>query len=206
MVVAALGVLFLSSPATGQAGSPTAVFRIGDAVRVAVWDSDSPDLSGTFDIAEDGTVIHPLYRQIQIAGMALPQAEMEFRRVLRRFQENPEFVVEPLFRVPIAGEVAAPNVYSLPAYLTVMEALAQAGGPTATADIRRARLQRDGAEIVADLTAADNPFESLRVRSGDRIILHARGGLWRQTIEPALRTAGSLASLAYLFLRISDRL
>jgi protein involved in polysaccharide export with SLBB domain len=198
-------IAFLWAPnAEAQTPSSPPVFRVGDAVRVTVW--GNPEFSGQFDIAEDGTVIHPLYRAIGVAGLSLSEAETEFTRVLRRFLDNPEIVVEPLFRIPVGGEVRGPNIYTLPPYATLAEALTQAGGPMPNADLRRARLFRDGREMVVDLRHPDNEFANIRVRSGDQIILVPEVRIWRDRLEPTLRTAGAMASLAYLILRLTDRL
>ena len=185
------------------------VFRVGDVVRVSVWNNlaggINPLLSGDFPIGEDGTVIHPLYRAIQIAGMSLSQAEAEFRRVLMRFEGNPELVIEPLFQVAVNGAVGVPNIYALPPYATVAAAIAQAGGPLENADLRRIRLLREGRETVLDLRQPDSEFANISVRSGDHIIVETDVRIWRDRIEPAIRTVGSLASIAILFIQLSDQ-
>ena len=194
----------------GQVASGPPVFRVGDVVRVTVWSTlnvgINPLLSGEFPIGEDGTVIHPIYRVIQIAGMSLTQAEAEFRRVLTRFEGNPEFVIEPLLRVAVNGAVGAPNIYPLPPYATVADALAVAGGPLENADVRRIRLLREGRETVLDLRQPDSEGGNIRVRSGDHLLIGTETRIWRDRLEPTIRTVGSLASIAYLFIRLSDAL
>jgi protein involved in polysaccharide export with SLBB domain len=180
------------------------MFRVGDAVRVTVW--GSPELSGQFEIGEDGTVIHPLYRVIPIAGMTHVQAEREFRRVLQRFETDPELVVEPLFRVSVGGEVRAPNIYMVTPYTTVVQAVTQAGGPTENAQLRRLRLLRDGGELHVDLTQPHGELTDLRLRSGDQIIVDTRRSIWRDNIEPTLRTVGAVSSIIYVVLRVSNLL
>lgn len=199
-----LGSLFFAGSSTAQVPGTPSVFRIGDSVRITVW--QNPQFSGQFDIAEDGTIIHPLYRVIRIAGLSHAEAEAEFTRVLHRFLENPEIVVEPLYRIAIGGEVRSPSIYSLPPYATLAEAITTAGGPTPLADLRRARLLRDGRQVVLDMRHPNNEFASIRIHSGDQIIMPPEVRIWRDRIEPPLRTVGSVASMAYLFLRLSDRL
>lgn len=198
-----------ATPAFGQIPeleNNVPVFRVGDAVRVTVWGGESiaDAFSGEFSIGEDGTVLHPLYRDITIAGLSIRQAESEFRRVLSVYMADPRIVVEPLFQIPVSGEVAEPSVYALPPYATPAHALLLAGGPTEVADLGQARLIRDGRELVVDMRNPDNPFTTTRIRSGDQIILDRRRSIWSDHIEPVLTNAGAMASLVYLVLRLAD--
>jgi protein involved in polysaccharide export with SLBB domain len=197
--------LLLPVPAEAQsnATSAAASLQVGDAIRVVVW--RNPEMSGQFDIGEDGTVLHPLYRGIRIVGMPLGQAEAEFRRLLQRFETNPEFVIEPLFRISIDGAVRSPNIYTFPPHTTVAQAVSLAGGGAPGAALSRARLLRDGVEHVIDLTRPHSEFASFRIRSGDQIILDPSRHVWRDVVSPVLTAAGSVASIAFLVIRINER-
>jgi protein involved in polysaccharide export with SLBB domain len=204
--VAAVPILALAAPATGQAslqGAGAAAFQAGDAVRITVW--RNPDLSGQFEIAEDGTIVHPLYRSIRAHGAPVTQVEAAVRGVLQRFESNPEFVVEPLFRVAVQGEVRSPNVYTLSPATTVPQAVIQAGGPTPQGRSDRIRLVRNGQTILVDLSRPDSELAELRIRSGDQIIIDRRGNAWRDVVQPVITMAGSLASFAVLFIRLRDQ-
>jgi protein involved in polysaccharide export with SLBB domain len=188
-------------PAAAQMpGAAHVAFSPGDAVRVTVW--QYADLSGQFDIDEDGTVIHPIYRVITLGGRTLPEARAEFLRVLTRYEVEPQFVVEPLYRITIGGEVRTPNVYTVSPHTTVLQAVAQAGGPTPQAAVNRVRLLRDGREVPVDLTRPHDEASAVRLRSGDQLMVDARRNFWRNTAQPALSVLGSVASLAYLAARI----
>jgi len=184
-------------PAAGSAP----VFRVGDSVRLDVWGNDLYD--GEFEIGEDGTVIHPLYRAIVLSGLSVPQAEAEFRRVLLNHFADPQFIVSPLFKVTISGQVGAPNIYTLPSHATLIQALTAAGGPTVDANLQRVSLLRDGTETMLDLRHPDNDFARIRIRSGDQIIVGERTSLWSDHIEPTIRTVGSMASIVYLVVRLA---
>jgi polysaccharide biosynthesis/export protein len=175
--------------------------KIGDAVRVTVW--RNPDLSGQIDLAEDGTLIHPLYRSVRAAGLTIPELEGEIRTVLLRYENAPQFVVEPLLRVVVGGEVRAPSMVMLPPSATVLEAVARAGGFTRQDRANRVRLLRDGQTEYVDLTRPYVELEEMRIRSGDQIIVDRRRRLWRDDVQPVLTTAGSMASLAIVFLRVA---
>jgi len=190
--------LCFAAPLSAQGGS---ALQVGDAVRITVW--QMPELSGQFEIGEDGAVLHPLYRSIRMAGLPLPQAEAEVRRVLQRFETNPEFVVEPLFKVAIGGEVRAPSIYTLPPQTTVAMAVTLAGGPTERARLRRARLLREGTVIPVDLTRPHSELRGIRVQSGDQIILDPQPNLWRDRISPVLTPVGSVAAIVLTVLRLT---
>jgi hypothetical protein len=206
-LVSVVAVVSLAVPLQAQSSTSSqslvppaaSVFNPGDAVRVTVW--RNPELSGQFDIAEDGTILHPLYRSIQAAGVPVPQVEAEIRSVLQRFEVNPEMVVEPLFRVYVGGEVRSPNMYTLSPATTVFHAIMEAGGPTPRARLDRARVLRDGAVIPVDLTLPAQELNHLRIRSGDQIVLDPRRNVWVDYVQPTISVAGSVASLAYLFIR-----
>lgn len=201
-----IGVVTAASAQIPGLENDVPVFRVGDAVRLTVWGGAAiePNFSGEFEIGEDGTVLHPLYRDITLAGLSIRQAESEFRRVLSVYETDPRLIVEPLFQIPVSGQVGAPSIYLLPPYATPAHALLLAGGPTPDADLQRARLVRDGRELVVDLRNPSNPFATTRIRSGDQIILDRRRSIWSDNIQPLLTNAGSIAALAYLILRLAE--
>jgi polysaccharide biosynthesis/export protein len=188
-------------PANGTAGSWT--FHFGDAIRVTVW--RNPELSGEFEIAEDGTIVHPLYRSIRVVGASTSEVEAAVTRMLQRFEATPEFVVEPLFRIAVGGEVRTPNLYTLPPTITVAQAVTRAGGTTPQARIHRVRLLRSGETIYVDLRRPYSELAELRLRSGDQVIVDRQNNLWRDQVRPALTTLGSVAALATVILRVQGR-
>jgi polysaccharide biosynthesis/export protein len=176
-----------------------AVLNVGDAVRVTVW--RNPDLSGEFVIGETGTLVHPLYRDLPVAGVPVSRLDADFSTVLRRFDTTPEFVIEPLFRIPVTGQVRQPNVYSVPAYMTVAQAVMLAGGTLEEARADRVRLIRNGTEYPVDLTDSQAPSYNLRVRSGDQLVVdRRRRGL---DFRDVLSVVGTIASVANLVYRVS---
>src|SRR3954463_16042051 len=80
----------------------------GDSVRIVVW--RKPEFSGDFVVAPDGSITHPLFRSVKVAGMPFATAEANMRQFLSGFEENPQFVMEPLIRVAVSGEVPRPSV------------------------------------------------------------------------------------------------
>ena len=126
----ALGLLAMSRPVSAQdaAGSTQNVLTPGDSVRIVVW--RRPDFSGDYVVATDGTITHPLFRNVKVAGLPFARAEANLRTYLAQSEDNPQFVIEPLIRLAVSGEVTRPLVFAGRPETTVGEAIARAGGPT----------------------------------------------------------------------------
>jgi protein involved in polysaccharide export with SLBB domain len=176
---------------------------VGDVVRLTVW--RKPELSGEFVVLADGSLAHPLYRGLRLAGLPLGMAEDQMRSFLSQLEKNPQFVLEPLVRVAVSGEVARPNVYSLGLETSVVMAVALAGGPTERGRRDRVRLLRDNRELLINLTLPDRTLARTTVRSGDEIIIERRRALFREYVAPAITVAGATAAIVNVVLRYRGR-
>jgi polysaccharide export outer membrane protein len=190
-----------ASPSAVQS-SPSTVLSPGDSVRIVVW--RSPELSGDFVVGPDGTITHPLYRTVKVAGLPMSTVEANLGRFLSTYQSNPQFVIEPLVRVAVSGEVPRPGLFALRPETTVAEAVASAGGLTQFGRRNRVRLVRtqvNGAEreLSVDLTNPTDPIGSGPVHSGDLILVDRKKNIFRDIVLPVIGLAGSVASL-YLFI------
>ncbi|MBA3403886.1 MAG: polysaccharide biosynthesis/export family protein [Gemmatimonadaceae bacterium] len=171
----------------------------GDQVRIAVW--RQPEFTGDFIVAGNGTITHPLYREIQVTGIPLATVEERLRTFLTRYVANPQFVVQPLVKIIVAGEVRSPNVYSVPPETTVAQAVVLAGGPTQLGRLDRVRIIRDGQETQVDLTSASSEIALLQIRSNDQVFVSRRTNLFRDTIVPVLSAIGAVAAVTNIFVR-----
>jgi protein involved in polysaccharide export with SLBB domain len=204
-----LALVFLSAPASAQesrSSSEQSVLAPGDSVRIVVW--RKPEFSGDFVVAPNGTITHPLFRSVQVAAMPLATAEANVRRFLSRFEENPEFVMEPLIRVAISGEVDRPQVFALRPETTIAEAVARAGGATEVGARNRVRVVRlnpsgEQEQLIVNLTDPNAGYGRIPVRSGDQIIIDRRKSFMRDILLPTLGVIGSVASLGLLIDRVS---
>jgi polysaccharide biosynthesis/export protein len=182
-----------------------AVLTPGDSVRIVVW--RKPEFSGDFVIAPDGSITHPLYRSVRVAGIPFATAEANIRRFLSGFEENPQFVMEPLIRIAISGEVTRPSVFATRPETTVGEALARAGGANQYGARNRVRVIRftpTGQQQVfrLDLENSNSTDYSLPVRSGDQIVVDRKKSFTKDILLPTLGVIGSIASVGLLIDRI----
>jgi polysaccharide export outer membrane protein len=196
----------VSAQQQSAASSDQGVLSPGDSVRIVVW--RKPEFSGDFVVAPNGTITHPLFRSVQVAGMPFATAEANLRRFLARFEENPEFVMEPLIRVAVSGEVERPAVFALRPETTVAEAVARAGGANEVGARNRVRVVRLDAsgrqeQLVINLTDPTAGYGKIPVQSGDQIIVDRRKSFMRDVLLPTLGVIGSIASLGLLIDRVS---
>ena len=166
----------------------------GDLVDVTVWQRD--ELSGQFTVAQDGTLLHPLYRQVRVTGLAPAEIEQRLRSFLSEYEANPLIVVQPLFQVSVAGQVMRPDIYSLVAGTTVSQAVIQAGGVTESGKMDDVQITRGPRTFEVDLREASTI--QMPVQSGDQILVRAKGsvGAFRQTILPLIQIGLLVANIA----------
>ena len=215
--VVLLGLTVAQSPAFGQAepvrngqaprtssgpAGESVTLSPGDVVRITVW--RKPELSGEFAIAGDGSIVHPLYKDIRVAGIPMDAVEGLVRGVIEKIERTP-FVVEPLLRVSVEGEVRQPSVYSLRPETSIAQAIAMAGGPTERGRADRVRLVRTGGEIAVDLRRADVGASRLTVRSGDRIVVDRERAVFRDILSPVITVLGATAAIVSVILYSGNR-
>jgi len=201
----------ISTPATAQtpaqkrpAAANQGTLSPGDSVRIVVW--RKPEFSGDFVVAPDGSITHPLFRGVKVTGVPFATAEANVRQFLSGFEENPQFVFEPLIRVAVSGEVSRPAVFALPPETSIGEAIARAGGtgPNGARNrVRVLRLMPTGQQTTYRLNLEDpNRTDGTEpVKSGDQIIVDRRKSLFKDFLLPALTVIGSIASIGLLIER-----
>jgi polysaccharide biosynthesis/export protein len=192
---------------TPAASAEPIVLSPGDSVRITVW--RRPEFSGDFIVSPDNTISHPLYRTVKVGAIPFSSAESNLRTFLARFEQDPQFVMEPLVRVAVSGEVGRPQVFAVRPETSVAEAVAQAGGPTPFGrrnQVRVLRRQPNGSqrELYVNLLEPESGTGSLRVHSGDQIVVDRRRNFFRDIFLPGLSVIGSAASIYLLIDRANN--
>lgn len=159
------------------------VLAIGDGLDIVVW--RNKELSMSVTIRPDGWIAFPMVGEMRAAGLTPAELQRQIEHALGESIVSPAVTVlvtkVPGFKVSILGKVRQPGRYDVQDSVTVLDVLAQAGGPNEYADpeqmyvLRRAdppsaEYVRIPVKYSATLTAGkENP--NVLVRAGDIIVV-----------------------------------
>lgn len=152
-----------------------------DQLRINVW--RDPDLSLETRVRPDGTFTMPLLGDIRAAGRTPSQIRREVGKQLAKYVKTETAVVTVAvvavgsYRFAVSGNVERPGVFTSPYYVTVLEAIAMAGGPNRfAAPARSTILRADGTGHTRSIpvnyegmTAGQTPEQNIVVLAGDNI-------------------------------------
>nr|WP_295109937.1 polysaccharide biosynthesis/export family protein [uncultured Caulobacter sp.] len=160
-----------NTPVSASAQAADYLLGPADKVRVTVY--GEPSLSGEFFISGSGVMSLPLIGEIKAGGMTLGQFQGAVQKALSDgYLKDPRVSAEVLTFRPfyILGEVEKPGTYPYTAGLTVLNAVATAGGFTYRADKKNVWIKHNGetTEQKSELTP------SIVVAPGDTIRLGER--------------------------------
>ena len=139
----------------------------GDQVRVTVF--RHPDLSGEFQVDGLGNISLPLTGQISVDGLTVQETEGKIRESLMNgYLVDPQVSIEVLNYRPfdILGEVTNPGSYPYVNGMTVLNAVALAGGFSYRASEGRITVTRGGSngrEVRAEPDTEILPGDIIRV-------------------------------------------
>lgn len=140
----------------GAATTSDYLLGVGDKLRVNVFGEE--DLSGEVDVNGTGKVSLPLVGQVQAAGLTIDAFTEEVATKLKEgYLTSPKVSVEVLNYRPfyIIGEVTTPGQYPYTNGMTVLNAVAVAGGFTYRANEDKVLITRgDQKEVAYKLTQA----------------------------------------------------
>ena len=142
-----------------------------DRIRLKVY--GEPDITGEYEISSGGQVSIPLAGHIKAAGATTPQLERSIAAALAKgIVRDPRVNVEIVQYRPyyILGEVKKSGEYPYRLGLTVMDAVASAGGFTYRANESKVYLRRSGAGV-EETYALDAPVP---IFPGDNIRIPER--------------------------------
>jgi polysaccharide biosynthesis/export protein len=180
---AVVGVLLLSGCAHRpevRVDNSDQPYRIGreDVLDVAVWRDG--DLSRTLPVRPDGYISMPMTGDVLAAGKTPTELAEELRERLKPYVQEPRVTVivreVNSSRIFITGEVANPGAYPLRGRVSIIQAIALAGGFTDFANsdgIVVIRHDEKGGQIpvrYSDLISPKKGYEVI-LRPGDTIVV-----------------------------------
>ena len=175
----ALAVMITGAPVSAaiSAGQNTA-FRlgVGDKLRITVF--EEPDMTGEYAVGNLGRIALPLIGDVEAGGLTVPELEQAIRAALGDgFITNASVSIELIEARPffILGDVANPGSYPFTEGMTVLRALALAGGNQLT--------ERDEAEALVQLAQAHERRDLLAKDFISAVAREARLLAWRDERE-----------------------
>lgn len=155
----------------------------GDVFTVRVYGEQ--ELSGSHQVAPDGTIDFPLLGSVDVNGLEPPEVADTVQRLLkeRRLLRAPHVsvYVERYVskRVSVVGAVANPGTFVLEPGMTVVEAISMAGGFSSLADRDGTVVtRRVGTDVVRYRVpvakVANGKAKDIEVASGDIIFVPER--------------------------------
>jgi protein involved in polysaccharide export with SLBB domain len=158
--------------------------RIGldDTFDVRVY--GEAELSGMFRVATDGTVDYPLAGRLMVAGLRTGEIQqLLVARLKDKYLKDPQVVVTIKDRnsqkVSVLGQVTKPGQVGYYPNMTIVDAIASAGGFTGIAAKNSVNLRREvGGKIqmhvfpVADISEGRSP--NVMVLPGDVLVVDER--------------------------------
>lgn len=160
----------LEKPASAKADSTANAGRdglpplgVGDQITIAVF--GQPDLSAEVTVGESGTIMVPLIGTLNVLNLSAAQLEAMVATRLKDggYLQNPGVSVQirqlRSQLVSVIGEVQRPGRYPIQGRMTVLEALATAGGLTQRADKTIVLLRKPASD-----KGAESPREEISIQ------------------------------------------
>jgi polysaccharide export outer membrane protein len=151
---------------------------IGDKLRVEVY--KDPQLSQSLQVRPDGKVTLPLIGDITAAGLAPLELRDQIATALKEYVTNPVVTVIVVETVPpvvyVMGEVTNPGAIPLNGPMSVLQALAMAGGFRDFANTKNIRVLRRNARGVQTISfnykdAVRGDGNPVTLQPGDTVIV-----------------------------------
>jgi protein involved in polysaccharide export with SLBB domain len=185
-----------------MASSPSALaasdepLRPGDRLRVSF--SEERTLDGEFSVDESYRAALPLLGQTSVRDLAGTALRDSLMRAYEGQVRNQSVQVVLLRRVRVLGEVETPGLYHVDPTMTLLDAIALAGGPTPLGRLDDVDNIRDGRMVAQNIDT--NDLVGSFVRSGDQIMVPQRSWLSRNAPWVVGGTVSATAILVTILL------
>jgi polysaccharide export outer membrane protein len=166
----------------GHISAPEDRIGVDDTFDVRVY--GEVELSGMFRVATDGTVDYPLAGRLQVAGLRTGDIQQLLVSKLKdKYLKDPQVIVTLKDRnsqkISVLGQVSRPGQVGYYPNMTIVDAIASAGGFTGIAAKNSVSLRREtGGKIemhvypVADISEGRSP--NVQVLPGDVLVVDER--------------------------------
>jgi protein involved in polysaccharide export with SLBB domain len=176
-------IALFANPMPGRAAeeemSTSYALAPNDLLEIRVYQED--DLACRLRVSPKGTIVFPLIGMVEVGGLTPQQAAEAIRAKLAKdYLVNPQVTLTVFEygkrRFAVLGEVQKSGTFDMPERekVTLLDAIAMAGGYTRIADPSKVTLKRkeNGKETIVRLNAkkmAKNDLAAFEIRPGDVI-------------------------------------
>jgi polysaccharide export outer membrane protein len=157
------------------------VIGADDVLAINVW--RDKELSRVVPVRPDGNISLPLVNEVQASGLTAEQLQARLSEGLRKYLDHPEVTVivqeAKSHHFNVVGEVQKPSFYLLSQPLTVLDAIALAGGFRDFAKRKKIyvlRAQPDGSEQriafnYNEVIKGRNVSQNILLQPGDTLVI-----------------------------------
>ncbi len=160
--------------------SPEYVVGPEDVLYVEFWQRD--DMTKEVTVRPDGFLDLPLIGEVDAQGKTPEELKQLITRKMTAFEKAPVVTVTVRkvmsYRIYVLGKVQKPGLYNPTQKVTVLQALALAGGPTTFADEDKAVIiRRDGTTerripfVYSKVVGGSYPQMNIILSTGDTIVI-----------------------------------
>lgn len=169
------------SEVKGKAHDDSFIIGDDDVLAINVW--KEPDISRSIPVRSDGKISLPLVGEVQAAGRTPLKLEQDIADRLKNYISEPEVtvIVQQINsqKYNILGMVTKPGSYPLVGSITVLDAIAAAGGFRDFAkqkNIYVLRQNADGTQTrlpfnYKDVVKGKDPAQNIQLQSRDTIVI-----------------------------------
>jgi polysaccharide export outer membrane protein len=151
-------------------------------------------MSGEYNVDESGYATLPMLGRVEVADRDPRELRESLMEGYATQLRDPEIEITFLRRVAILGGVRMPGLYLLDPTMRLADAVALAEGASATGDIQKTKVLRNGTDVTSEVSLSA-PLMS-QLESGDEIYVPERSWLQRNGVV-LMATLISAAAIIY---------
>ncbi len=159
--------------------APEYRIKADDTLEISVY--GEPDMTKTVKVSEEGKIIYPFIGEIKIEGLTLKDASDEIENLLKKdyfVKPQVDIFVKEYSKFFIVGAVKEEGRYELKGNLTLLDAIALAGGADDGANLAKIkvirRVGKKEKEYIVDFYAQGKTF---LLEPLDRILVEEYGSI-----------------------------
>jgi protein involved in polysaccharide export with SLBB domain len=177
--------------------------RVGDRVMLVV--ERHLELTDTFSVVAGRKLVLPSLGEVSLEGVLRSELQPHLQQFISRFINSPVVHARSLVRMEIRGAVSRPGFYMLPSDMLLSDALMVAGGPTATAQVDRMRIERGRdviwpADRLREAVIEGRTIDQLSGRAGDVVVVPERSSPLR-SLNTVVAFVGAIGYLIVILTR-----